>query len=238
MHDARLVRGLEPLRDLPRDVDRLAQRQRAAGQTRLQVLAGHQLEREEADPSLLIDPVDPRDVGVVQGGQRLGLALEASQPLLVLGEVLRQHLDRHLALQARVPGAEHLPHAAGPERTEDLVEGEGLTGGEGHGRLRRDQRRPPEECAGFLGANRLSGRARARLPGQRGLDPRTGPTGVRKRSPRRSDGAHRRVGRPPKLVSSPRPPDRARRRTVDSAARGTTSRAPARRPPADRRTRA
>ena len=46
---------------------------------------------------------------------------------------LGQHLDRHLALEARVPGAVDLAHSPGAEGTEDLVVREGLTGGEGHG---------------------------------------------------------------------------------------------------------
>jgi hypothetical protein len=85
-----LVRHLEPLGDLTADLDRLVDGQRAAGQPRRQVLAGHELEREEADVPLLIDAVDAGDVGVVERRERLGLALEAPQPLLVVRELLRR----------------------------------------------------------------------------------------------------------------------------------------------------
>ncbi len=75
--------------------------------------------------------MDPGNVRVVQRSERLGLALEATQPLVVVGELLGQHLDRHLALEPRVTRAVDLSHRPGPEGTEDLVEGEGLAGGEG-----------------------------------------------------------------------------------------------------------
>jgi hypothetical protein len=76
--------------------------------------------------------VDAGDVGVVERGERLGFALEAPQPLLVVRELVGQDLDRHLALEPRVLGAVDLAHSAGAEGAEDLVEGEGLAGGERH----------------------------------------------------------------------------------------------------------
>jgi len=40
--------------------------------------------------------------------------LEAPQPLRITREVLGQHLDRHVAIQPRVPRAEHLAHPPAP----------------------------------------------------------------------------------------------------------------------------
>ena len=51
----------------------------------------------------------------------------------VLGEALGQHLDRDLAMQARVAGAIDLAHPARAQRSDDLVLSETGTGGEGHG---------------------------------------------------------------------------------------------------------
>jgi hypothetical protein len=59
--------------------------------------------------------VDGGHVRVVEQRERLCLALEAPQALLVVGELLRQHLDGHLALEPRVAGAVDLAHAAGAE---------------------------------------------------------------------------------------------------------------------------
>ena len=49
-------------------------------------------------------------------------------------EVLGQHLDRDVAAEAGVAGAVHLAHAAGAERTTDLVGAETGAGGEWHRR--------------------------------------------------------------------------------------------------------
>jgi hypothetical protein len=68
-----------------------------------------------------LDGVDVNDVGMVESGESLGLALEAGQPVGVRGEVGRQDLERHLAVQGRIPGPIHLSHATRPELVEDLV---------------------------------------------------------------------------------------------------------------------
>ena len=47
-------------------------------------------------------------------------------------EVLRQHLDRDVALEPRVARAVDLAHAARAERRQDLVRAEALAGSEGH----------------------------------------------------------------------------------------------------------
>ena len=69
---------------------------------------------------------------MVERGERLRLTLEAPQALLVHRDVSGQDLDRHFALEAGVLGPVHLPHPTGPEKTDDLVEGEGLPGVERH----------------------------------------------------------------------------------------------------------
>ena len=132
VHDAGLVRGLETLRDLTAHVDGFVDGQRTAREPRGEVLTGDELHREEARVVHLIDAVDARDVRMVQRRERLRLALEATQPLLVLGEALGQDLDRDLTPQARVLGPVDLAHPPGPEGTEDLVVGERLACGEGH----------------------------------------------------------------------------------------------------------
>ena len=56
-----------------------------------------------------------------QGGDSLGLALEAGQPVGVGGHALGQDLDGDLAIELRIPRAVDLAHAAGAEGREDLV---------------------------------------------------------------------------------------------------------------------
>ena len=71
--------------------------------------------------ALVLQPVDGRDVGVIQGGEELGFTLEASQSVLVSGEVLRQNLDRHVTIQLRIPRPIHLARGARAERLENLI---------------------------------------------------------------------------------------------------------------------
>ena len=64
------------------------------------------------------------------GGARL--LLEAAQPVGIGGEGRRQDLDRHLAAEARVPGAVDLSHSPRSDRREDFVGPESGAGLQGH----------------------------------------------------------------------------------------------------------
>jgi hypothetical protein len=64
---------------------------------------------------------DREDVRVRQRGDGLRLAPETGQPLAITRDGRRQHLDRDVALQLRVPRPVHLAHPPGPERGDDLV---------------------------------------------------------------------------------------------------------------------
>ncbi len=120
MDDASLVGRLQGLGDLERDPEGLLDRQGAAGDPLLQRLALDQLHDQEVDAVRLLHLVDAGDVGMVQGGQNLGLALEAGEALRILRERLRQHLDRHPPAQLRVLGLEDLAHPALAELAGDL----------------------------------------------------------------------------------------------------------------------
>ncbi len=58
---------------------------------------------------------------MIQRSGSTSFLLEACQALRVAGVLFRQHLDRHLAAQARVLAEVHLAHAARTEQLEDLV---------------------------------------------------------------------------------------------------------------------
>ena len=64
--------------------------------------------------------------GMVQGRQGAGLAVEAGQALGVLGEMVGQDLERHLAAQLGVLGQVDGAHAAFAEFAEDFVVGQSL----------------------------------------------------------------------------------------------------------------
>ena len=121
MHDAALVRGVEGIGDLPCDAHGLLDRQRRASEALGQRGAFDQLHHDAADVVGVLDAVDVRDVRVIERGEDLRLAREPRQPLAVAGEAGRQHLDGDVALQAVVARAIDLAHAAGPDRSDDLV---------------------------------------------------------------------------------------------------------------------
>ena len=121
MDDPVLVRRRQPPADLHAVVDHLARGQRPGLEPLAQGLALEQLEDDVVDTLVGADVVDGEDVGVVQGGDGAGLALEAAQPLGVGGGIGREDLEGDLAPETGVAGPVDLPHAPGAEGREDLV---------------------------------------------------------------------------------------------------------------------
>ncbi len=99
----------------------------------LQRLALDVLEDDERAALPVLPRVDdPDDVGVVELRDGAGLAAEALELVRVgVRDVLVHELDRHLALQHRVEGAEHLRHPPRPDLgVESVAPGEqGADGG-------------------------------------------------------------------------------------------------------------
>ena len=90
---------------------RLARLQ-AAEAGRFQAGPLDQLQSQVEATLVFADLEDLHDVGVVQGGQRLGLAAEAGQLLRPGVGRREQHLERHHAAQCQVMGLVNHPHAA------------------------------------------------------------------------------------------------------------------------------
>ncbi len=63
-----------------------------------------------------LEPVDGADVGMIEGGERLGLAAEPRYPGRISRDVGRQDLDRHLAPEDGIGGPIDRAHAARPEQ--------------------------------------------------------------------------------------------------------------------------
>src|SRR6185295_7984090 len=125
--------------DLARDQGRLLGRDRSAPEPLLEVLAEHELHREEADRGRgtlrprLLEREEAGDVGVRERGQELRLALEPLEPRGIGSEGVRQQLERDAASEARVGRLPHLAHAAPAEGSLDLVGTEARAGGDGQG---------------------------------------------------------------------------------------------------------
>jgi len=114
MDDARFVGGFERVDDLPGDRERLVDRDRAPRDPIRQRRPLHELHGERLHAAALLESVNRRDIGVIQGGQRLRLPLEAGDALGVGREDLGEDLERDLPMELRVVGAIHLAHAASP----------------------------------------------------------------------------------------------------------------------------
>ena len=132
VNDPALVRRLERLRDLPREIDRFGEGQPSSLQALGQILAGDQLHREEAMALVLMEAVDRCDVRMVEGGQDLGLPLEASESLGTLGERRREEFQRNLPVELGVSGAPDFAHASRPQGAENLERAEAGGRSEGH----------------------------------------------------------------------------------------------------------
>jgi len=88
----------------------------------------HQLHRQEDTVVVFLDRVDHHDVRMTQRRDRLGLAHEALTSLW-LGDVLvRQDLERNLALELQILRQIHLAHAALAQRFDDTVMPELISG--------------------------------------------------------------------------------------------------------------
>ena len=75
------------------------------------------------------EAVDLRDVGVVQGGEDLGLSLEPGEAIRVSGKRVGEDLQRHLAVELRVSRLIDLPHPAFADEGGDVVMAEAGTDG-------------------------------------------------------------------------------------------------------------
>ena len=124
MDDAFLVRLLEGLGDLPGDPERLTDGDGTPLQALGEVLAFDELEDEKGLAVGLLEPVDRCDVRMVEGGEEVGLALEAGEALGVARDLGRENLDRHLPAELGVGGPVDLSHPPGSEGSQDLVETE------------------------------------------------------------------------------------------------------------------
>ena len=86
-----------------------------------QRFAPDQLHGQKVDLAGLLNRVDGDDVRVVEGGDRLGLALEPLAAGRISRQGFRQDLKGDLAAQAGVLRLEHFAHAAASQLGKDLV---------------------------------------------------------------------------------------------------------------------
>ena len=140
MDDALLVRGFKGLCDLPRDGQRLGDRDRSAADVRGEIFTLDEFHHESAraragrsaDRRNFLSAVNGRDVRMIQRRERLRFASEPRQPLRIIRKRRRQNLDGDVAIELRVTSAEHFAHTARPDGAGDFIRSETHTGQEGH----------------------------------------------------------------------------------------------------------
>ena len=121
MHDAALVRGLQPLGDLPRDGQGLCRTDSAFREAVGERGPLDQFQHERLDVAGVFEAVNGSDVRMVQRGQDVRFALEARQTVGVEHEDVRQHLERDLAIERAVVRAIDVAHPAAAERVQNPV---------------------------------------------------------------------------------------------------------------------
>jgi serine/threonine protein kinase len=133
MDDAPGMSGVQPFGDLDAYLDGLPPGEPPCRDAPAQRLSLEQLHHRERDAVGHAEVVDREDVGMREGGDDLGLALEARQRLGVVGEVLREDLDGDVPFETGMPGAVDLSHPTGTHLGQDLVGTEPHAGADRHG---------------------------------------------------------------------------------------------------------
>jgi hypothetical protein len=131
MDDAGGVRLGQALCDLPGQMDRAAQRDRALLQHLADRAAIDPFHRDKGRATLAADVMDREDVRMVERGCRARFLLEAGDPIR-RGQVGREYLDGDRAPQPRVLGTVHLAHAARAEKRLQDVRTQLSAGGQWH----------------------------------------------------------------------------------------------------------
>ena len=124
--------GGKPVGDADGDLHGLTPGNRSPPQPLTERLAFQQLGHDEGDAVFVSDVMDRQNVGMREGGDGFGLPLEAGQRIGVICQAFRQHLDRHVAIEARVAGAVHLSHAARAEGSENFIGTKLIPGRQAH----------------------------------------------------------------------------------------------------------
>ncbi len=121
MHNALGVCRLERFSDLLRDRQRFVRRKPAGGDPIRERRPLDQLHDEGVHAICVLEPVDLRDLRMIERGQHLGFALEAEEAIAIAGKALGQHLDRHVAIELRVASAVDHTHSACAEPFDDSI---------------------------------------------------------------------------------------------------------------------
>jgi hypothetical protein len=126
MHDAFAVGGIERVGDFDGERKQHLGFERPAGDLMFEGDAIEKFHGDERLAILLADVIDRADIGMVEGGSGLRLALKAAEGLGIFGDFVGQKLERHKAMQAGVFGFVNHTHTAPAQFLDDAIVRNGL----------------------------------------------------------------------------------------------------------------
>jgi hypothetical protein len=80
----------------------------------------------------LLEAINGGDVRMIQRGEEVCFALKPGNPVRIVDEAVRDHLEGDVTIESRITRSVHLAHPAGPDGGDDLVGAEARAGGERH----------------------------------------------------------------------------------------------------------
>src|SRR4029453_7752907 len=102
MHDALRMGGCERFGHLPRDVQRLVERQRPPPKPSGEILALDELHHQSFQSVRFLEAVHHADVRMIERGEPARLALEAPDASAILSKRAREDLDGNVASEPSV----------------------------------------------------------------------------------------------------------------------------------------
>ena len=119
--DALFVRGLEGRGDLRCQRQGLTNRDRSSSDPLSEIVALDELHDERASACRGFQPVNNRDVRMIERREDLSFALQARETFGIGCDRRWQHLDRDVAMEVGVAGAIDLTHPPAPMAGDDLI---------------------------------------------------------------------------------------------------------------------
>src|SRR5450755_276368 len=121
MGNAPSVGGANGICQSDRQVEKLIEGQPGFRNHLVQALPLHEFHCQEPDPVGLVDAVDGDDIGMIEGGDSLGLPLETVAEVGVRRQDYGKDLQGDFAVQLAILGEEDLAHAPSADLRQNLV---------------------------------------------------------------------------------------------------------------------
>ena len=128
-----LVSQVQRVRNLPRNLQRFFERNRAARDPIGECLPVDEFQHQGLCAIRLVHAVDARDVRVIERGEDFGFLLETCEPIVIGQKSFREYFQGDIAFEFRVACSVDLSHSADADQRHDFIGSETRTGPETHG---------------------------------------------------------------------------------------------------------